>query len=85
MSTLDTWTPTLLASEPGSQRCISRNRIPRSGRTIYIYLFGRGKTPHQVAREFGHAEVFEFLNAPVITVRFRDPGENVIRPYQRGG
>ena len=34
---------------------------PRSGRTIYIYLFGRGRTPHQVARDFGHAEVFEFL------------------------
>jgi ankyrin repeat protein len=34
---------------------------PRSGGTIYIYLFGRGRTPHQVARDFGHAEVFEFL------------------------
>jgi ankyrin repeat protein len=33
----------------------------RSGGTIYIYLFGRGRTPHQVARDFGHEDVFEFL------------------------
>ncbi|HXN23806.1 MAG TPA: ankyrin repeat domain-containing protein [Candidatus Dormibacteraeota bacterium] len=38
-----------------------RKQDPRSGGTIYIYLFGRGRTPHQVARDFGHAEVFEFL------------------------
>jgi ankyrin repeat protein len=34
---------------------------PRSGGTIYIYLFGRYRTPHQVARDFGHEELFEFL------------------------
>jgi len=33
----------------------------RSGGTIYIYLFGRNRTPHQVARDFGHEEVFQFL------------------------
>jgi ankyrin repeat protein len=36
-------------------------RDSRSGGTIYTYLFGRGRTPHQVARDFGHSEVFEFL------------------------
>jgi hypothetical protein len=34
---------------------------PRSEGTIYIYLFGRGRTAHQVARDFGHEEVFQFL------------------------
>lgn len=34
---------------------------PRSGGTIYTYLFGRNKTPHQVAHDFGHEEVFHFL------------------------
>lgn len=34
---------------------------PQSGGTIYIYQFGRGRTPHQVARDFGHQELFEFL------------------------
>jgi len=33
----------------------------RSGGTIYIYLLGRNRTPHQVARDFGHEEVFQFL------------------------
>lgn len=34
---------------------------PRSGGTIYIYLFGRYRTPHQVARDFGHEDLFQFL------------------------
>ncbi|HEX7961710.1 MAG TPA: ankyrin repeat domain-containing protein [Terriglobales bacterium] len=34
---------------------------PQSGGTIYIYQFGRGRTPHQIARDFGHEQVFEFL------------------------
>ena len=34
---------------------------PRSGGTIYIYQFGRDRTPHQIARDFGHEEVFQFL------------------------
>jgi ankyrin repeat protein len=34
---------------------------PRSGGTIYIQLFGLGRTPHQVARDFRHEEVLAFL------------------------
>ncbi len=34
---------------------------PQSGGTVYIYLFGRGRTPHQIARDFGHEELFQFL------------------------
>jgi ankyrin repeat protein len=34
---------------------------PQSGGTIYIYQFGRGRTPHQVSRDFGHDEVFRLL------------------------
>lgn len=34
---------------------------PRSAGTIYIPQFGRDRTPHQIARDFGHGEVFEFL------------------------
>jgi ankyrin repeat protein len=34
---------------------------PQSGGRIYIYLFGRGRTSHQIARDFGHEEVFQFL------------------------
>src|ERR1700733_1057974 len=34
---------------------------PRSGGSIYIYGFGWSKTPHMLAREFGHDEVFRLL------------------------
>ena len=34
---------------------------PQSGGTIYLYLFGRNRTPHQIARDFGHEDVFQFL------------------------
>jgi hypothetical protein len=34
---------------------------PQSGGTIYIYLLGRGRTPHQIARDFGHEDLFQFL------------------------
>jgi ankyrin repeat protein len=34
---------------------------PRSGGTYYIPAFGRDRTPHLVARDFGHQEVFQFL------------------------
>ena len=34
---------------------------PRSGGTIYNQMFGRHRTPHLVARDFGHEEVFQFL------------------------
>jgi ankyrin repeat protein len=33
----------------------------RSGGTIYIQIFGPRRTPHLVARDFGHEEVFQFL------------------------
>ena len=33
----------------------------RSGGTIYIQVFGPGKTPHLVARDFSHEEVFQLL------------------------
>ena len=36
-------------------------RDPRSAGTIYIYSLGRLATPHSVARDFGHDEVFKFL------------------------
>ena len=34
---------------------------PRSGGTIYNYSFGPMRTPHLVARDFGHDDVFKFL------------------------
>jgi hypothetical protein len=34
---------------------------PRSGGTFYIPAFGRNRTPHLVARDFGHQEVFQLL------------------------
>jgi len=34
---------------------------PRSYGTYYIPAFGRDRTPHQVARDFGHEDIFKFL------------------------
>ncbi|HLN02017.1 MAG TPA: ankyrin repeat domain-containing protein [Bryobacteraceae bacterium] len=34
---------------------------PRSEGTVYIQLFGKDRTPHQIARDLGHMEVFRFL------------------------
>jgi ankyrin repeat protein len=34
---------------------------PKSGGSIYIYGFGFTRTPHMIARQFGHIEVFELL------------------------
>ena len=34
---------------------------PRSGGTIYIWIFGWHRTAHLVARDFGHEDVFQFL------------------------
>ena len=34
---------------------------PRSHGTYYIPAFGRDRTPHQVARDFGHEDIFEFV------------------------
>jgi ankyrin repeat protein len=36
-------------------------RDPRAGGCIYIWTLGQLATPHSVAREFGHDEVFQFL------------------------
>lgn len=36
-------------------------RDPRAGGTIYIWTLGAHKTAHQVARDFGHPEIAEFL------------------------
>jgi ankyrin repeat protein len=36
-------------------------RDPRAGGHIYIWTLGQLATPHSVAREFGHEEVFQFL------------------------
>jgi len=34
---------------------------PRSEGTVYIQLFGKDRTPHQIARDLGRMEVFRFL------------------------
>jgi ankyrin repeat protein len=34
---------------------------PQSGGSIYIYTFGWAKTPHMIAHQFGHEEVFRLL------------------------
>lgn len=34
---------------------------PRSDGTVYIHLFGKDRTPHQIARDLGHTEAFRFL------------------------
>ena len=34
---------------------------PRSSGTIYRWIFGPGRTPHMVARDFGHEAIFRFL------------------------
>lgn len=36
-------------------------RDPRSEGTIYIQLFGPDRTPHMIAKDFGHQEVYQFL------------------------
>jgi ankyrin repeat protein len=36
-------------------------RNPRAGGTIYIWMLGKHRTPHIVARDFGHEEVFQLL------------------------
>lgn len=56
----------LLDADPTSIRLsVSEESFPKrnfhSGGTIYIWTLGSGKTPHQVAREFEHPEVFQLL------------------------
>lgn len=55
-----------LDADPSSIRMrVSETYFPkresRSGGTIYVQQFGRNRTPHQIARDFGHAVVFELL------------------------
>ena len=55
-----------LEQDPGSTRLsVSLEDFPkrdlRAGGTIYIWTLGWNKTPHLVAREFGHQALFSFL------------------------
>lgn len=43
-----------------SEECFPK-QDPRAGGTIYIWTLGWHKTAHQVARDFGHQEVFRLL------------------------
>jgi ankyrin repeat protein len=36
---------------------------PRAGGTIYIWMLGKHRTAHTVARDFGHEDIFQFLLA----------------------
>ncbi len=36
-------------------------RDPRAGGSIYIWMLGRNRTAHTVARDFGHEEIFRLL------------------------
>lgn len=36
-------------------------RDPRSGGSIYVFGFGYTKSPHMIAHQFGHTDVFELL------------------------
>jgi ankyrin repeat protein len=57
-----------LEADPGclrldiSERCFPK-RDPRAGGTIYNWTLGAHKTPHAVAREFGHDDLFQLLIA----------------------
>lgn len=55
-----------LDRDPGCTRMKVSNewfprQHPRAGGTIYIWQLGRNRTPHTVARDFGHEEVFQLL------------------------
>ena len=57
---------THLEADPGCIRMFVADewfpkRDPRAGGCIYIWTLGQLATPHSVAREFGHEEVFQFL------------------------
>lgn len=51
--------PGLIRMKVNSQWFPKRN--PHSGGTIYQWTLGGNKTPHALAREFGHTAVFDFL------------------------
>jgi ankyrin repeat protein len=55
-----------LDADPESIRCsVSKKyfpmRDPRSGGSIYIWTLGHNKTPHVIAREFGHEDAYQLL------------------------
>ena len=55
-----------LDSDPGCIRTrVSEEwfpkRDPRAGGTIYMWMLGANRTPHTVARDFGHEDVFQLL------------------------
>ena len=55
-----------LDADPSAIRmCVSERyfpkRDPRSEGTVYIQLFGKGRTAHLIARDLGHEDVFRFL------------------------
>ena len=55
-----------LDADPSTIRaCVSEKYFPkqdpRSGGTIYRWIFGPGRTAHLIARDFGHEDVFRFL------------------------
>ncbi len=57
---------TILNDDPETIRITVSDRWfpranPRSGGTIYLYGFSPSKTPHRLAQDFGHTQVFELL------------------------
>jgi ankyrin repeat protein len=55
-----------LESDPASIRmCVSDEFFPRknpkAASVIYVWTLGSNKTPHRVARDFGHEDVYRFL------------------------
>jgi ankyrin repeat protein len=55
-----------LDADPACIRtCVSEEYFPkqdpRSGGTIYLEMFGSGRTAHLIARDFGHDDVFRLL------------------------
>lgn len=58
----------ILDADPGAiQTIVSDEYFPRqnvhAGGSIYIWTLGQKKSPHAVAREFGHEEVYQLLMA----------------------
>ena len=56
----------ILDASPDAIRTIVSDRYfpmrnPRAGGTIYNWTVGTGKSPHEVAREFGHHDLLAFL------------------------
>ena len=55
-----------LESDPASIRmCVTDEFFPRknpkAASFIYVWTLGSNKTPHRVARDFGHEEVYRYL------------------------